>query len=223
MSVLDGLLPSSVAVEELWEHPADLGLFPGEAASVSRAVEKRQREFAAVRRCARAALTRLELPPAAILPGKRGEPVWPPGVVGSMTHCTGYAAAALAMSDDIAGLGVDAEPHGPLPDGVLDLTSLPGERARIARLTDQDPGTHWDRLMFSMKEAVYKTWFPLTRRWLDFTEAETDVDPERRTFCARLLIPGPIVDGVRCNQFAGRWTIADGIVVTAIALCRNDP
>ncbi|MGH3628882.1 MAG: hypothetical protein ACRDRL_15780, partial [Sciscionella sp.] len=27
-------------------------------------------------------------------PPKRGAPAWPPGVVGSITHCAGYRAAA---------------------------------------------------------------------------------------------------------------------------------
>jgi 4'-phosphopantetheinyl transferase EntD len=223
MSLLAPLLPSPVVVEELREDPTDLDLFPAEEAVVRAAVEKRRREFAAVRRCAREALARLGRAPVPILPGERGAPGWPPGIVGSMTHCPGYAAAALAPADGVAGLGVDAELHAPLPDGVLDLVSLPGERAWLVRLTDRNPGLCWDRLLFSAKEAVYKTWFPLMRCWLGFEQAEVDVDAEQQTFRAQLLIPGPVVDGSRQDWFVGRWAVRDGILVTAIVLHRNRP
>lgn len=221
MSLLAALLPPPVVAEELRGHPAGLHLFPDEEAIVAGAVEKRRREYAAVRQCARAALAGLGYPPAPILPGERGAPGWPPGIVGSMTHCDGYAAAALALAGDFAAIGVDAEPDAPLPDGVLGLTSLAAERSRLERLAERDPGLHWDRLLFSMKEAVYKTWFPLMRRWLDFTEADIEIDPRRRAFSARLLVDGPVVAGVRREEFTGRWMVADGIILTAIALRRD--
>lgn len=223
MSLLAALLPPRVAVEELREHPADLDLFPGEEAIVADAVEKRQREFAAVRRCARVAMARLGWPPLPILPGEHGAPDWPPGVVGSMTHCAGYAAAAIASADDVAAVGVDAEPHAPLPQGVLDLVSLPQEQRQLAALRQRKPGVHWDRLLFSAKEAVYKTWFPLTRTWLDFEQAEVDVDPEGQAFYVRLLVPGLVVDGSRRDRFLGRWAVVDGVLATAIVLDRNGP
>ena len=65
-------------------------------------------------------------------------------------------------------MGVDAEPHDVLPDGVLDAISLPAERAELAALPS---GMHWDRILFCAKEATYKAWFPLTKRWLGFEDA----------------------------------------------------
>lgn len=221
MSLLAPMLPPPVVVEELREHPAELDLFPGEEAIICNAVDKRQREFAAVRRCARTAVARLGRSPAPIMSDEGGAPSWPSGIVGTMTHCAGYAAAALARADEVASLGADAEPHGPLPDGVVDLISLPRERTQLVRLADRNPGLHCDCLLFSAKEAVYKTWFPLMRCWLGFEQAEIEFDPERQTFCARLLIPGPVVNGFRYDRFAGRWTVADGLLVTAIVLPRS--
>jgi 4'-phosphopantetheinyl transferase EntD len=221
MSLLAALLPPPVAVEELWDHPADLDLFPDEEAIIRGAVDKRRREFAAGRRCARTALARLGYPPGPILPGEGGAPGWPRGIVGTMTHCAGFAAAALARADEVASLGADAEPHGVLPDGVLDVISLPRERAQLAHLAYRKPGVHWDRLLFSAKEALYKTWFPLMRCWLDFEHVEVDVDPDRHTFCARLLIPGPVLNGSRHDCFVGRWAVADGLLVTSIVLDRR--
>lgn len=95
-SLLAAVLSAPVVVEEIWEHPLDLGLFPSEQAVVDGAAEKRRREFAAVRRCARAGLERLGIPEAPILPGAGGAAGWPAGIVGTMTHCSRYAGAALA-------------------------------------------------------------------------------------------------------------------------------
>jgi enterobactin synthetase component D / holo-[acyl-carrier protein] synthase len=53
--------------------------------------------------------------PAPILPGPAGEPGWPPGVTGSITHCPGYRACAVARTEDLAAIGIDAEPDEELP------------------------------------------------------------------------------------------------------------
>jgi 4'-phosphopantetheinyl transferase EntD len=218
VTLLGALLPGSVAVEELREYPAELGLLPQEEAVVAKAVERRRREFAAVRFCARRALTRLGHAPVPILPGERGAPSWPPGIVGSMTHCLGYAAAALACSTQVGALGIDAEPHSPLPDGVLAAVALPAEAEQVGYLGAERPEIHWDRLLFSAKESVYKTWYPLTRTWLGFEQALIHLDPVRGTFSARLLVPGS--DASRPESFTGRWGTAGGIVATAVAVLR---
>ncbi|WP_437437970.1 4'-phosphopantetheinyl transferase family protein [Streptomyces olivoreticuli] len=219
--MIERILPSvSFSEEDFGALPADVAhlLLPEEAAHVARAVPKRQGEFATVRACARKALGRLGLDPVPLLPNRRGAPGWPAGVVGSMTHCDGYRAAVVARSADAVSIGIDAEPNGPLPDGVLEAIALPGERSRLAGLTARRPEVSWDRMLFSAKESVFKTWYPLTGQELDFSEAELEFDPDARTFSARLLVPGPVVDGRRVDGFKGRWLADEGLVVTAIAL-----
>ena len=118
-------------------------------------MDKRRREFTTARACARRALASLGVAPAPILPGERGAPQWPPGIVGSITHCAGYRAAAAARARDVLTIGLDAEPDEVLPSGVLEAVSLPGERERLRNLTAAAPGTRWDRLPFSAKETTY--------------------------------------------------------------------
>ncbi|MEU1268656.1 4'-phosphopantetheinyl transferase superfamily protein [Streptomyces sp. NPDC005799] len=224
--MIEELLPHEVVVVEVHgddgTEPAPL--YAEEAAVVAQAVPKRRREFALVRACARRAMEKLGVPPRPVLPGERGAPVWPAGLVGSMTHCEGYSAAALVRAADLASLGIDAEPHGPLPDGVLDAVSLPGEADRLRRLADEHPEVHWDRLLFSAKESVYKAWFPLTGRWLEFTEADIEVfvdagdGPPHGGFRAELLVPGPLVGGRRINRFQGRWSVRRGLVATTVTV-----
>jgi 4'-phosphopantetheinyl transferase EntD len=228
-TLLDSLLPSSVVVRETRDLPQVLDLYPEEFEVVASAVDKRRQEFAAVRQCARRALSQLGHAPAPLLPGERGAPQWPAGIVGSMTHCAGFAAAALTRATDLASLGIDAEPHEALPDGVLEAIALPQERALVRRLDGRCPAVSWDRLLFCAKEAVYKAWFPLTGKWLGFEDALIDIHPlstvpvtstasVRGTFSARLLVPGPVVGGDRIGEFAGRWRLSDGLLATAIAV-----
>lgn len=219
------LLPGTVVtVESYGDDPAGTApLHPAEAEAVAHCGEGRRREFAEVRACARAAMTTLGVPPGPVLPGRRGAPVWPDGVVGSMTHCAGYRAAALARSADLASLGIDAEPHAALPDGVLAVVSSPAERARLERLAAREPGVHGDRLLFSAKESVYKAWFPLTHTWLDFTEADVEITSDRGPepsgrFRARFLVPGPVVGGRALGHVDGRWVVRRGLVATAVAV-----
>ncbi|AVV45618.1 4'-phosphopantetheinyl transferase superfamily protein [Streptomyces sp. ID05-04B] len=231
------LLPAPVVAVEAFgeEGVREFGntpLYPQEEALLVRAVDKRRREFTIVRGCARRAMEKLGVPAQPVLPGLRGAPHWPDGVTGSMTHCADYSAAALVRAADLASLGIDAEPHGPLPEGVLSAVALPAEAARLERLAADRPEVHWDRLLFSAKESVYKAWFPLTRKWLDFEEADIDLsadaDPAavdtgpaagaQGGFRARLLVPGPVVGGRRVEHFDGRWTVRHGLVATAVTV-----
>ncbi|MEW2168254.1 4'-phosphopantetheinyl transferase superfamily protein [Streptomyces sp. NPDC007084] len=231
--MMEELLPESVVVVENRgdDGGEDAPLYPEEQALLTRAVAKRRREFAAVRSCARRAMEKLGVPPGPVLPGERGAPRWPAGLIGSMTHCDGYRAAALARATDLASVGIDAEPHQGLPEGVLESIALPSETARLARLRTREPAVHWDRLLFSAKESVYKAWFPLTGEWLDFSEADIDIAvtahsadaaPATGGFRARLLVPGPVVNGHRVSSFDGRWTVRDGLLATAVTI-PHDP
>lgn len=212
---IGALLPPGVAAVEQFGEPAEAAVHPGEEAAIAAAVPARRREFAAARACARAALAQVGRKPVAIGTGPNREPLWPPGVVGSITHCAGYRAGAVATDAVAVGIGIDAEPHAPLPPDVHGLVTLPAERAGLARLAAADPSVHWDRLLFSAKESIYKVWFPLTHRWLGFEEAEVRVDLAAGTFTADLLADDPPMAAL-----TGRWTVVRGIVLTAVTLTR---
>jgi 4'-phosphopantetheinyl transferase EntD len=216
--VIEAILPATAAAHEAFGDLPGVALFPEEEAVVAKAVDKRRREFTTARACARAALARLGLPPVPIVPGLRGAPQWPDGVVGSMTHCAGYRACAVAHDRDLLAIGLDAEPHDKLPAGVLGAVSSEEERKRLAALAAAVPGTHWDRMLFSAKESVYKAWFPLTRRWLGFEDASVTIDSGNGTFTAELLVDGPHVKNVPLTGFTGRWLVGDGLIITAIAV-----
>lgn len=168
--MIEQILPGGVATAEAFVDPPGLVPHPSEEALIGRAVEKRRREFVTTRHLARQAMGKLGVPSAAVMRGERGAPLWPQGVVGSLAHCDGYRGAVLAYSMQVRSLGIDAEPHGPLPDGVLPAVSIEAERTWLDTQETGGP-VHWDRVLFCAKEATYKAWFPLTGRWLGFEDA----------------------------------------------------
>ena len=133
------LLPPVAAVAETFEDVVGAALLGDEEAAVERAVAQRRREFATGRACARRALRSLGRPAAAIASGPRGEPLWPPGIVGSITHCAGYRGCALATTSELTSIGIDAEPHEALPDGLLASVATATERRQLRELGRQAP------------------------------------------------------------------------------------
>ena len=216
--MIEQILPPEAVAAEAFSDPPDVWLFPEEEDAIARAVGKRRLEFSTARACARQALARLGIEPVPVTRGQDGAPRWPAGVTGSITHCRGYRACAVARTHDVASLGIDAEPDEATPEGVLRYVAGDAERDHLAGLSAARPGIHWDRLLFSAKEAVYKTWYPLTGRWLGFEDASIAIDPDAETFTARLLVPGPVIDESRRDSFEGRWLAHDGLLVTAVAV-----
>ncbi|QSB16795.1 4'-phosphopantetheinyl transferase superfamily protein [Natronosporangium hydrolyticum] len=212
------LPPQAHGVEAYHDAPAG-SLYPEEAALLARsgAGDKRRREFTTVRACARAALHELGVPPAPVLPGPGRAPNWPAGVTGSMTHCDGYRAAAVAATADLRSLGIDAEPAGPLPAGVLGLIGSRAERAQVAHLARERPEVPWDRLLFCAKEAAYKAWYPVTGQWVALADIAVEVGPEDGRLRARP--PG----GGALRELPGRWAVAGqrdraGLLLVAVTV-----
>ncbi len=211
--MIAGLLPPAVVTAEAGEADWTAPLLAEEQPLVARAMEKRRRDFAAGRACARRALERLGWTGFAVAAGPQREPLWPPGVVGAITHCRGYCAAAVARSTDVRSVGIDAELRAPLPAGVAELVCTETERRQAAELT----GDHWATVLFSAKEAVYKAWYPLTRRWLDYTDAELTIDPDRGCFTA-LILRRLEADVFPWNPLQGRFAVSAERVFTAVTV-----
>ncbi|MGQ5260467.1 4'-phosphopantetheinyl transferase family protein [Micromonospora sp. ZYX-F-536] len=212
------LLPATVAVAVASPDDWAGELLAAEQACLGdRAVQTRRRDFTAGRVCARRAMAGLGLPPAAVPAAADRAPVWPAGIVGTITHTTGYCAAAAARSTDVRSVGMDAEQHREVNEGVRRLVLLPEEEESCARL----PGDiSWPVVLFSAKETVYKVWYPVVGSWLDFHDARLELDPDAGTFTARIapvrLDAAAVADPPA--TVTGRFVVADGLVRTAAVL-----
>jgi 4'-phosphopantetheinyl transferase EntD len=203
------LLPPAVVAVESFGEPGGAALLPAEAAAIATAGRKRQAEFGAGRAVAHAALGELGIPAGPVLPGRAGEPLWPTGVVGSLTHCAGYRACAVARDTDLAAIGIDAEPSRALPDRVLAAVASDAERSRIAELSAASPGVPWNLLLFCAKESVYKACFGARGLRIRFADVQAEF-AEAGRFTAHLAGAAARIDG--------RWLVRDGLALTAVTL-----
>ncbi|MEM6992283.1 MAG: 4'-phosphopantetheinyl transferase superfamily protein [Myxococcota bacterium] len=214
--MFEGLMPAAVVVRE--GRAADFGnpveqLFAVEAALVAKAVAKRRDEFAVARILARRGVVALGGVAEPIPKGDRGEPVWPHGYVGSITHAAGRCAAAVARSESVRALGIDAEDDSPLSDAVAPVVCSAAERQWLATRPNADRG--WlGKVIFSAKESVYKLQYPLTRTFLDFDAVEIAVDQDAGSWRATFRVAAGDRFAVG-HTIEGVWAHRDAMVATA--------
>ncbi|MCA1299725.1 4'-phosphopantetheinyl transferase family protein [Stappia indica] len=192
-------------------------LFAEEEAAIVRAVPLRRREFIAGRTAARRALAGLDIAPCPIPVAADRAPCWPGGVVGSISHSPALVLAAVAREREISALGVDAEVVARLEPEIIaavcteeDRRFLAGGRGRLAGIGPL--------LVFSAKEAFYKAFYPLHRRFLDHDAVAIRffAAPGGETGSFRVIAREP---GLRASGFAdrvaGRWALAGDHVYAA--------
>jgi 4'-phosphopantetheinyl transferase EntD len=174
-SSVGGLFPPGVPAAEMRAPGNPALLYPQESAHLgTRAVPKRVQEFAAGRLCARKALAELGVRNFPVEVASDRQPVWPPGVVGSITHTEGFCAAVAADKKILSAVGLDSELAGSVKhelwrnlfrgSEVPWLNSLPPSQQAAAAT-----------MLFSAKEAFYKCQYPLTREWLNFHDVWVEV------------------------------------------------
>jgi len=219
--MIETLFPAGVHTCSLSEEVDPASLYPEEASCIPRAVPFRRREFAQGRLCARRALAALGIRNFPLLCGKDRAPIWPEGVVGSLTHCGGYCAAAVARADRFSGLGIDVEASEPLHRDLLSLVCVESE---IARLEESPEGIRavLAKLIFSAKESVFKCIYPDTGVFLDFQDCEIRLEEDTGTFAAVLRHPRlpPPLNGV---DLRGRFARDPVYFYTGIARASASP
>lgn len=170
---IHSLFPQTVVIKDrrIPGDPADL--HPAEAEHVVRAVPKRVAEFAAGRSCARAALAEFGVREFTLRAAPDRQPLWPERFIGSITHTTGFCAAAVAPRTSMLAIGLDTEIVGaPTPD--IWPTIARGEELVWVRSLPVDEQPAAITLLFAAKEALYKCQYPLVGEWLDFHDLRVE-------------------------------------------------
>jgi 4'-phosphopantetheinyl transferase EntD len=217
--MIELILPSDVQVAALRDYEldtslSDLELFSEERLALGQVAPQRRLEFTAGRACAHQVLMQLGWQRLPILCGPHREPLWPAGLVGSITHCPGYCAAAIATNELYSSLGIDAELNAPLPAEVLPIV-LSAEEQQVLVLPSI--GIYWDRLLFSIKESVYKLRYPMEYTWLDFEDCHVEVLEDLISFQVRIHTHDAI-SALWRSELRGRFAFDEGHVVTAMTI-----
>src|ERR1700716_1152317 len=174
------------------------------------ATQKRQREFLAGRWCAEEALQCLGAGSTHVAMAKDRTPIWPVGVVGSITHTGDFAAAAVAWAADIAGLGIDSEQiiNPAAARDIADICMV--DEAMLFEPAHGRSFCEFCTFVFSAKEAVFKCLFPLTRKFLEFSDVRiTSFDWDQKHFAWATVSE---------HIGTGRMSLADGFVHTSVEL-----
>lgn len=195
-------------------------LHPLEARSIAEAGFRRRASFCSGRACARAALRQLGDFPGPIVVGNGGEPCWPTGITGSISHTDQIVGAIVSRNQKIQGLGFDIEDDTPL-DGpeMLHLVCRPDEL--MPRFdTDYALSLKRGKLIFVAKEAVYKACNPSTGVFMDFFDLKISIDDAFGTFSVETEHPF-ISTIVRQQSLSGYYWNILGFVI-AIAVLRTE-
>ncbi|MCF1481373.1 hypothetical protein B7W85_20935 [Allorhizobium ampelinum] len=190
--------------------------------SMGKAVAKRKAEYVGGRFCAMEAIAAQTGQPAApVTAGPRGEPVWPPGLVGSITHTHGFAAAAVADAARFRSLGMDTEQ-------IMTAQVMGNVRERICGPEDRFgasrsllPELH-TTLVFSAKESLFKCLYPLVEKMFWFEDALIRIDPDRDGLFTAELLSRLHVEFPAGTVIEGRFCLTPGLVHTGISLAKDE-
>lgn len=123
-----------------------------------------------------------------VLQGLQREPVWPEGVVGSISHTTGWAIAVTALRTDVTSLGIDLERiAGRQGIDISRRVCRPSELEWLAALSEAEQQLY-QLVIFSAKESVYKALYPLCKRVFGFHDLELQLDRVDKKFKGRLIV-----------------------------------
>lgn len=214
LQILPACAVGEATLGALW----DVTLPPEEFELVVDATPRRKREFAAARNCARRALAKLGVLPRPILSGPNGEPVWPAGIVGSITHCPGFCASAVAHQWQLLGIGIDTELNAALPQGVQTLVCTSEELRELRRQLPAaaEMGIHLDALIFSAKESLYKAWYPIAKSYLEFDNVVVHFDIQHKKLYPRLKLETLYTVKARRINFRGRFGATKKYIFTSV-------
>jgi 4'-phosphopantetheinyl transferase EntD len=165
------------AVENIFQPP-----------EIARSVIKRQAEYFYGRLCARHALLALGMAGHTVASGRMREPIWPDGVIGSITHSARYAAAAVVRTHPDHGIGIDIEQvvDATTRETILATVIDRHEHALLARVAGLSLD-HCLTLAFSVKESFFKASCGVVGRYFDFDAVTLlELDPVCKTIVLRV-------------------------------------
>lgn len=195
-------------------------------AQIAAAVPKRQREFFYGRLCAGAAMALSGHAACQIGIGPMREPLWPAGLIGSITHAADMAAAiVLPVSTGYHGVGVDIETV--LADdgaaAVRAIVANDGELRYLATLAGTLGPNVPLTLVFSAKESFFKAVHGEVGRYFNFDAIELEhIDLSAQSLHFRVCedLTPRLRRGMRCEI---RFQLLDATHIATLCLWRRGP
>ena len=210
-NLLEGLLPTEIraSATTIADHVGEL--FPEERPLIAKAVPSRQHEFSTGRVLARRLLEELGVSGVALLRDDDRVPRWPADVVGCLSHSDSLCIAAVGRASRFRGIGLDCEPDEPVSQDVERVVCRGEEHDWVAAGRGDERGRRC-RLVFSVKEAVYKAFYPRTRVFWSFQDVGVSIDLERGRYRASLP------ESAGRAEIEGRVVCRDGWILSTTVI-----
>jgi len=172
---------------------------------IKNAIPKRAYEFSAGRLCARKCLSYLGVEYVELLKGKFGEPLWPEGYTGSITHHDNVAVAVATRTNITSCIGIDLISKSESLENTNLITS--NEEFKLIKNVslDAEPGI----LIFSIKESVIKICSPLLQEFIDFRDVSLSLCDQGHLYASMN----------RLNQVIRvQWNVANNFIFSIATL-----
>ena len=182
-------------------------LLGSEKTRVCKMSPKRSQEFSSGRYAAHVAQKAIGFKPMEILCEGR-MPIWPRGQVGAITHGAKYAGAIV--SSELKGVGLDFERIGRIQSKLYEKLFTGFEKNWLSQQTREEAST----IMFSAKESVYKSIYPILNRYVGFQEVEINLDWASSTFAVRYRADD--MSEISKSETRGLWSISEDYVLTIV-------
>lgn len=140
--------------------------------TIIRSVAKRRCEYLAGRILAKGCLQEYGCYSTQVKSDDKRCPIWPPGLVGSISHTGKDAICVVGSKDNYAGIGVDIElmlTESTILD-IKDSISSKPERQLLYQINLNNQKLF--SLLFSAKEAIFKALYPQVLAFFDFSAVE---------------------------------------------------
>ncbi len=215
-SSLTSLFPKGCTWFETDLVPACFDLHPREQAETTKMGAKRLKDFRASRYCARKALEQVNISGFPLLPSKDRAPVWPAEISGSITHKGDRCLAVISAKSKITSIGVDIEYNSPLKNT---LTKQILTESEIQGTDHDSQDLILAKLIFSIKESIYKCLNPIYNQWIGFKDVTVKLNQSMNNF--QVIAENSLHPSISLNAIQGSWLIEKDYIYSSCWLANS--
>ncbi len=189
-------------------------------AGMHKVASPRKQEFIAGRYCASEAAKEIGFNLVNLPSAATREPIWPEGIIGSISHSKLMAISCVSDSKNLSSIGIDAEELIKL-EMLKDIEKVIAtqDELKLISSTDNQTGV---TILFSAKESLYKALFPLVRTFIDFNEVKlVSFDFAEKTFELQLVSTNAAL-AKHLGFYKGSFYLLGTTIVTIVSIPKNE-
>ncbi|MBV1911517.1 MAG: 4'-phosphopantetheinyl transferase superfamily protein [Kangiellaceae bacterium] len=194
------LLPEEVRWFITEGVPSKFQLSHAEVSLTNKMSRKRLDDFRASRYCGQQVLRQLSVYDFSLLINNLRAPAWPRGIVGSLSHCESVCVGVAANENSILGIGIDIERSTPINESYLSIICTETDKLAIEKQNDPLSAA---KILFSIKESIFKCLHPRFEHWIDFKDVDVFLDMANSRYTAKPC--GDFAEQIKIETITGRW------------------